>query len=330
MKSFLSIIILFQFLACIAIFLNSCCKATLPIVITANVSEISVSTAVSGGNVIDNGGANVTARGVCWSTNENPDIKTTKTNDGTGNGSFISTITGLTANTKYYIRAYATNIEGTSYGENISFTTSSLTVTDEDGNTYNTITIGSQTWTKENLRTTRYNDGTTIQLIINGTEWASLTTPAFCWANNDESTYKYLYGAFYNWYVVNTRKICPSGWHVPSDNEWKVLEIYLGMNQTMANLTGYRGTIEGRKLKSESGWYQNGNGSNETGFSALPTGWRDYGGDYYFIGIWTDFWTSTEINYDNAWSRSLGYTHDDIGRNEDSKKFGFGIRCIKD
>jgi uncharacterized protein (TIGR02145 family) len=157
-----------------------------------------------------------------------------------------------------------------------------------------------------------------------------LITPAFCWAENDESTYKHLYGALYNWYTVKTGNLCPLDWHVPTDEEWKKLEMYLGMSQVASNLTSYRGTNEGSKLKSSVGWYQNGNGTNESGFSALPSGWRDYGGDFYFIGNWTDFWSSTEINSYNAWSRALGYIHNDVGRYEDSKKFGFCVRCVKD
>lgn len=313
---------------CLLVFCNSCTK-DLPVVSTANITDVTATSAKSGGSVTDNGGSEVTERGVCWGIDPNPEVSVRKTTNGSGNGSFESTLSGLAADTKYFVRAFAINSEGISYGNEVTFTTDPLTVTDIDGNVYSTVIIGLQIWMKENLKTTKYFNGSNIPLVTSGTEWASLTTPAFCWADNNEYIYKNLYGGLYNWYTVNTGNLCPEGWHVPSDNEWKILEMLLGMSQAMADLTGYRGTNEGSMLKSGNGWYENGNGTNLTGFSALPSGWRDYGGEFYFIGNWTDFWTSTEINYNIAYSRALGYKYATIGRYEDSKKFGFSIRCIK-
>ncbi len=329
MKRFLKIPIILILYFCLIIIFQSCNPTTLPEVTTEMVSGITQTTAESGGNVTNNGGADVTARGVCWSTTEKPTVSPNKTSDGTGNGVFTSSITGLTANTKYYVRAYATNSEGTGYGNEVSFTTSLLTISDADGNTYATVTIGSQIWMKENLKTTRFNNGTNIPLVTDNTGWANSTTPAYCWYNNDESAYKNIYGALYNWYTVNTGNLCPLGWHVPTDGDWKILEMHLGMSQEVTELALWRGTNEGSKLKSVNGWYQNGNGTNESGFTGLPGGLRDYDGIFYYIGSWTDFWSSTEINSNNAWTRGLGYTHDNIGRYEDSKKLGVSVRCIK-
>jgi len=210
----------------------------LPTVTTGTTTPTSSTTASSGGNVTSDGGATVTARGVCWSTSQNPTISNSRTTNGSGTGTFTSSITGLSPNTTYYLRAYATNNEGTGYGNEVSFTTSdeiifnpSLTygeVSDIDGNYYKTIQIGSQIWMAENLKTTRYNDGSNIPLVTDNTAWSNLTTPGYCWYNNDAATYKNVYGALYNWYAVNTGKLCPSGWHVPSEYEWTLLVNYLG------------------------------------------------------------------------------------------------------
>src|SRR4030043_1071771 len=231
MKHFLkkSIIIILSFF--LIVNFQSCNPLTLPEVTTEMVSGITQTTAVSGGKVINNGGADVTARGICWSTAEKPTISPNKTSDGTGNGVFASSITGLTANTKYYVCAYATNSEGTGYGNEVSFSTSLLTISDADGNTYATVTIGSQIWMKENLKTTRLNSGTSIPLVTDNTGWANSITPVYCWYNNNESTYKNIYGALYNWYTVTTGNLCPLGWHVPTDGDWKILEMHLGMSQ---------------------------------------------------------------------------------------------------
>jgi len=412
MKRILKIIIIIFLSVSYITLLKSCKKKTEPIVTTDNITAFTQTTASSGGNVTSNGGAKVTARGVCWSTTNNPPFGPNSTSDGTGNGHFNSNIEGLTPNTKYYVRAYAINSEGTGYGNQVDFTTlenppiaaftaSSTTitagqsvqftdqstnnptswswnfgdgsistsnspahtystagtytvsltvsnnygsdaeikvnfitvlplrVTDIDNNIYGTVTIGSQVWMAENLKTTRFNDGNGIPLVTTNAGWINLSTPGFCYYDNNESLYKEIYGALYNWYAVYNGKICPAGWHVPSDEEWKTLEMYLGMSREVADLTLYRGTNEGSKLKSASGWNQNGNGTNETGFTGLPGGLRGYDGIFYYVGNWTDFWTSTEINSNNAYTRGLGYIHDNIGRYEDSKKLGVSIRCIK-
>jgi uncharacterized protein (TIGR02145 family) len=116
---------------------------------------------------------------------------------------------------------------GTGYGAQLSFTTA---VTDKDGNVYHTVTIGTQTWMVENLKTTKYNDGTAIPFITDNSAWANLTTPGYCWYNNDSTTYKNMYGALYNWYAVSTGNLAPKGWHVATDAEWTTLQNYLITN----------------------------------------------------------------------------------------------------
>ena len=162
-----------------------------PIVITTSISNLTLNSAQSGGDVTNDGGAPVTTHGICWSTSQNPTIVDKSYHDGTGTGSFTSSITGLAPNTTYYVRAYATNSSGTAYGPQVSFTTYKPdAITDIDGNYYNIVTIGSQVWLGENLKTTRYNDGTPIPNVTDNIAWASLTSPAYCWFRNDRTNFE--------------------------------------------------------------------------------------------------------------------------------------------
>ena len=304
---------------------------------TTTVSIITINSATSGGNITDDGGSPITARGVCWSTSQNPTTSYNKTIDGSGTGSFTSNLTGLQSSTTYYIRAYATNAITTSYGNQVSFF---IGVQDTDGNTYSTITIGKQVWMKENLKTTKYNDGTPIPNVTGNSQWSSLTTGAFCWYSNSISN-KETYGALYNWYAVNTGKLCPVGWHVPSDAEWTTLENYL-----IANGFNYDGTTTGNKiakaLAATTNWLSStttgavGNTDypakrNATGFSALPGGYRgnnngtfDNAGGY---GVW---WSSAEYSSSDAWYRGLNYSVVYVYRYVSNKEGGFSVRCLRD
>jgi uncharacterized protein (TIGR02145 family) len=214
------------------------CPASLATLTTTTVSSITSTTASSGGNISNDGGGAVTARGVCWSTSQNPTIAlTTKTLDGTGTGTFTSSITGLSPSSVYYVRAYATNSAGTSYGNQQTMTTTTTifnpnltygAVNDIDGNTYKTIVIGTQTWMAENLKTTKYRNGDTIPTNLTNAAWSDATTGAYAIYNNDAAN-NTIYGKLYNWYAVtDSRNICPVGWHVPSDSEWTTLVNYLG------------------------------------------------------------------------------------------------------
>ena len=293
----------------------------IPTVVTNSISSITETSAQSGGNVTSDGGATVTTRGVCWSTSENPQLSDSYTTDGSGTGSFTSNITGLSPYITYYVRAYATNIHGTAYGLQYSFFTFLYysTISDYDGNVYNTVKIGGQIWMAENLKTTKYNNGTDIPLVTDNTAWANLTTPAYCWYNNN-SSYKDTYGALYNWYTVNTGNLCPSGWHVPSDAEWTTLIDYLGGEP-------------GGKLKETdtTHWHSpNIGATNESGFTALPGGVRDVSGMFGNIGYYGYWWSATEDGTDLAWYRDMTYNGSYVARYNTHKKLGFSVRCVRD
>jgi uncharacterized protein (TIGR02145 family) len=203
------------------------------------------------------------------------------------------------------------------------------TVTDADGNVYNTVTIGTQVWMVENLKTTKYNDGTDIPLITDNAAWTGLSTPGYCWYGNNIVN-KDIYGGLYNWYTVNTGKLCPTGWHMPTDEEWKILEMYLGMTQAQADVTtNWRGTDQGTQLKSTSGWNSGGNGTNTSGFSALPGGYRWYDGSFNNVGENSSLWSSAVFDTNDALGRNLYYGINGVLRSNFYKRDGFSVRCLK-
>ncbi len=290
---------------------------SIPTVTTTSVSPVSSTGASSGGNVTSDGGATVTARGVCWNSSPNPTIADNKTSNGTGLGIFNSNLSGLTPNTTYYVCAYATNSVGTAYGNQMSFKTTE-SVVDVDGNLYNTVIIGTQIWTKENLKTTKYNDNTPIPYVP--VDWNNLTTPAFCYYNNDINN-KDTYGVLYDWHAVNTGLLCPTDWHVPTSSEVASLTTLLGGE-----------SVAGGKLK-ESGtthWnFPNSGANNETGFTALPGGYRRNTPEYNGIGTIGIWWTSTESGSTSAWCIQMVSGNDDAGQGPIGKTQGLSVRCVK-
>lgn len=275
----------------------------IPVLSTTAITDITQTTAKSGGNITSDGGATVTVRGVCWSTNQTPTISDNKTTDGTGAGNFVSSISGLTANTTYYVRAYATNSNGTAYGSAMSFTTqegsSGSTFTDpRDGKVYQTVKIGNQIWMAENL----------AYAPSSGNYWAY---------DNDNSNVE-TYGYLYDWETACD--VCPDGWHLPTDAEWTELTDYLGENA-------------GGKLK-ETGtthWNtQNTGATNETGFTALPGGYRYDNGAFSGIGFLGYWWGATEYDATSAWVRDMYYGNSDVDRFILSKEVGISVRCVRD
>jgi len=215
-------------------------------------------------------------------------------------------------------------------------------VTDIDGNEYNTVKIGNQWWMVENLRVTHYNDGTEIPLLSNFSSWSTTRNGAFCYYDDNNANVEG-YGLLYNFHAVDDyRGLAPEGWHVPSSEEWKEMEMYLGMTEEQASLTLWRGTDEGGKLKEtgEEHWTSPNTGAtNEAGFTALPAGYRNvnlqypqYNG-YFSIGVYTSFWTSTGLsssNNVNAMVRSLINDRAQISRTGSPRVNGLSVRCVKD
>jgi len=199
----------------------------------------------------------------------------------------------------------------------------SNTISDVDKNLYKTVHIGNQLWMAENLRVTHYQDGTEINLIRDNKTWSNLQTGSYCWYNND-SIHKNLYGAIYNFYAVcNSHKLCPMGWHVPTDIEWTILVDFLGGKN-----------IAGGKLKEVglSNWkYPNICANNSTGFTALPGGYRiGNSGSFYDFGSVGFWWSSTEYNSEYAYLRYINNNNSSLKKNFYVKRFGFSVRCIKD
>ncbi|WP_157609329.1 FISUMP domain-containing protein [Psychroflexus torquis] len=405
---------------------------------TNSITGITQNSATSGGNVTDDGGNAVTVKGICYSTTPNPTTADITSNDGTGTGVFTSNMTGLTANTTYYVKAYATNSEGTAYGNEISFTTlnsssttepaynpipndnstnislngnlsftegnntptdatfkvyfdtnsnpntvfnldanvntlnysnlqeatpyywkvqtisssndilaespiwsftttdSSITVTDIDGNVYQTVQIGNQVWMAENLKVTQYSDGTPLTLVTSDTDWGNQlndnTNTSFCWYNDDVSN-KNIYGALYTFGAVirgdvsdnNVQGICPVGWHVPSSAEKAELGNYLNANYGV-NFTG--GSL---KQVGTTLWQPpNENATNETEFNALPSGGRNgSNGTFFNLGISASFHISRELNTQNSQKFFVRTDSGQLGNSNSPKNGGSSCRCIE-
>jgi uncharacterized protein (TIGR02145 family) len=202
--------------------------------------------------------------------------------------------------------------------------------TDIDGNIYKTVNIGTQTWIAENLKTTKFNDGSVILLVTESFKWAALMTlktPGYCWYNYDADMYNSPYGALYNYFALDVatnggKNVCPTGWHVPTDTQWTILTTYLGGE-----------SVAGSKLK-ETGtthWQnQNTDATNETGFTALPGGNCGYDGTFWAFGVYGEWWSSTEAGVNGAWYRRMDYSDRGVFRDYYYKHFGFSVRCIKD
>ncbi len=325
---------------------TTCKEEELPTLSTSSISNITATSATGGGTITSDGRARVISRGVCWSTKPNPTIKGTFTLDGAGTGVFSSIISCLSGATTYSVRAYATNSVGTAYGDQQSFTTQGSnpiifnpdltygSVTDIDGNCYKTIQIGTQIWMAENLKTTKYNDGTGIPLVTDSLTWQNLegydehtqnpyVNPGYCWYGNNIDISKDTYGALYNFTAVDRGGLCPSGWHVPGMEEWEILTDCLG-----------RIEVAGGKLK-EAGFIHwknpNSGADNSCGFTALPGGMRTPGAGFMLMGYKGSWWTGESSFRATGIAWSLSYeTVTAQFMDEARANNGFSVRCIKD
>lgn len=199
------------------------------------------------------------------------------------------------------------------------------TMTDQDGNVYATVTIGTQTWMAENLRTTKYNDGTVIPNVTDEHNWFDLKTGAYCNYNNTINADTIAtYGRLYNWYAINTGKLAPKGWHVPTDAEWTTLTDYLGGDSAASRKLREKGTTHWK--------CQNTGATNETGFTALPGGYRNYSyyGQFYEVGEDCRLWSATNFTTSSAWYRFVDCNNSDVGRYGFEKTSGLSVRCVRD
>jgi uncharacterized protein (TIGR02145 family) len=216
------------------------------------------------------------------------------------------------------------------------------TVTDINGNVYNTVQIGNQCWIKENLKTTTYRNGTTIPNVTDDYAWYDLTTGAYVWYENDIS-WKDKYGALYNWFTtVDPNGLCPTGWHVPTDDEWTALTDYIGgtssphgnelksCRQVNSPLGGNCNTTEHPRWEEDDWSGYNHHGFDEFGFSALPGGYRGTYGSFYDIGLNGRWWSSTEYSSPYAWHRGMTYGSGNVYRDYLGKGNGFSVRCLRD
>ena len=267
--------------------------------------------------------------GVCWSSQPNPTIYNNFTGSSLNDSIMYSRIEGLTPNTKYYARVYASNSEIETYGNEIEFTTNNTAV-DVEGNQYNTVTIGTQVWMVENLKTTKFNDGTAIGYINSASNWTEINSPSYCFYEYNILN-KSFYGVLYNWQSVNSNKLCPSGWRIPTDADWKELADYLGGE-----------SVAGGLLKSTRNYWESPNyeATNYSGFSGLPAGHSGTAlGSFNGMGFLSVWWSSTidySLNSDEGFiiTRILRYDNKTAERNGFMTRGGafnfLSIRCIKD
>ena len=291
-----------------------------PVVTTKDVILIGHATAKSGGTVTSDGGGAITEKGVCWSVNPSPTITDSKTSDGTGNATFTSAITGLSASSAYYVRAYATNSTGTSYGAEKTFTTWGDPIVDNDGNEYHEVTIGSQIWLVEDLRTKHYLNGDPIPTVKLAADWNLLTTGAYVYYNNDSVVYKD-YGLLYNGRTfLDPRGLGITGYHIPTVEECTTLQTFVG-----------GATTGGGPLKAVSQIYWNApneGATNSTGFTALGTGRRKTDGSFGSRGSSGFFWTTTPYSTGGNYM-ALNSAAATFVVSWESYKYGLPIRLIK-
>ena len=336
-----------------------------PTITTDSILNFTGTTTYVNATIVDQGTTGIIASGVCWSsTNPYPSLGNNHTSDGSGIGSFTSFIPNLTPNTTYYIRAYATNSIGTSYGAPLSFTTPTNcgTVTDWDGNVYQTTYIGNQCWMKENLKTTHYSNGV---VIPQGTYYNNISTSGglyiLYFVYNDVDSNKNNFGYLYPWGAImngagsstnnpsGVQGICPTGWHLPSHAEWCQLENYLepGIDGTCST-SGYRGSMVKKLAKPQywnnypsnlhapGYWRTDTSNFNTSGFSAIPGGYiyNYYNGSSYrassaYMNETAYFWSCTSTGSYSAFCRTFSYNNPGINSTSEYRNYAMSVRCLK-
>ncbi len=298
-----------------------------PEVNTAEASNITKTSATCQGIATCGSDSHISESGFCWGINPNPDITSNLiVGVRSPDGSFSAVLSLLKQNTVYFVRAYALVDGKTIYGNVISFRTlqESGKLTDFDGNEYKTVTIGSQTWMAENLKTTHLRNGVVIPEAKRAGDWITATSPAYSWRDNNREAYKNPYGALYNWYAVNNENLCPEGWHTPSVSDFKTLEKALGGRAVAGGALKETGTAHWDSPNTEA--------TNSGGYTMLPGGYRTGEGaaNFYELGRRGYLWSSTgwlneaKANY-WVFSKDAAKTEQGIS----GMHTGFSVRCLK-
>ena len=312
---------------------------TLPQIETAGISGLNQWSAWSGGHITDDGGGTISERGICWSTFQNPTVSNQKTLSNYLSDTFSIKMHSLEHGVTYYVRAFVKNLAGTAYGNELSFTTLQIgascpgvpTITDVEGNVYTTLQAGEFCWLRENLRVTKFRDGSDISRISNNT-----SVPAYTWYDNYAP---HLYGALYNWYAVNSQAgICPEGWHVASRAEWDHLFLYMTRISDSHNIAEKITTVKSTRVEPtpHPRWDQGGIIGNDLGnFSALPGGMRSYYYGSNWIGRSAYWWTSTSFTVnpvypDRAISARIHNDKEFIYTSPEHNSSHLSVRCVKD
>jgi len=309
------------------VFAVSSCKKddniTLPVVSTIAPEFVSSTLATLGCSVTSDGGSGILC-GIYLSAEPNSQTTGVQLQIGADTGKYLGQITNLQPSKQYYFKAYATNSKGEALGEEVDFTTPA-TVNDFENHVYNTVKIGNQLWMAENLRSTNYNNGDPIATTNpSSLNISSENSPQYQWSYSGEDANSSVYGKLYTYYTVtDARKVCPTGWHIPSDAEWTTLVTTLG---------GYQ--VAGSRLKEygNSHWLSpyNTDATNESCFTALPGGYRDFTGAFYLLQNDAYWWSATESEASKSWGRTIYTSGSSVVRQGVNKNWGLSVRCVQD
>ncbi|TVR68872.1 MAG: hypothetical protein EA408_13045 [Marinilabiliales bacterium] len=329
----------------------------LPEISTIPASDISSTSASSGGYLIDDGGSPVTDRGIVWSTDNNPTLEFNEglVSAGTGEGIYHLMMEGLTPETTYFVRAYAVNSLGESYGNETTFTTlhesaTGLAMTDIDGNQYNTTIINNREWMTENLRVRRYRNGDDIHTGLDNENWFHTLAGAYTIYSHDlvdgigsDNEMAEAYGLQYNWHAVETEMLCPTGWRVSTAGDWDETIEYLVENHPDINNSNIGDHLkscrqEGSPLQGECDTSEHPrwdfddiySGTDDFDFSALPGGQRNLQGYHEYLGRYGYWWTADEAGEFFSWARVMGYNTGTVATSSLRKKIGLSVRCVRD
>lgn len=299
-------------------------KGTFSTVETYSPKYVASKAATIGCYVSSDGGSAIVTCGLYISTSANPETSGIALQMGNDTGRFMGQVSGLNPATQYFIKAFSKNNIGESFGEELNFTTPA-TVSDFDSNVYETVKIGNQLWMAKNLKTSHYLNGEAISSTNPATlDISGEASPSYFWAYGGNEVNTTDYGKLYTWYAVtDSRKVCPAGWHVPSDAEWTTLETTLG---------GY--AIAGSRLKEygNAHWLApyNADATNESCFTLLPGGYRGNTGTFFLIQNSSYLWSSDASDANNSWSRLLEAGNGSVSRTGLNKASGASVRCVKD